>query len=168
MMDLIIQDIRIDAISAALDKAKQYRTLSEPEIAESICLDILKVDSHNQETLVVYILALSDQLHHTEKQSQIKAIQSAIAKLDSKYEREYYNGILNERRARFLISQPMSRGFAYDYFEEAIISYQKAQAMCPNKNDEAILRQNSCVRTVLKEKLTPRQEREDILADRES
>ena len=106
-MELTLNDIHRDAIESALAKARQYRSLLEPEIAESICLDILKVDDNNQQALIIYILALTDQLHQNEKQSQIKQIQKTILRLESEYERHYYTGIMNERRARFLISQPM-------------------------------------------------------------
>ncbi len=34
-------------IPAALEKAERYRLLNEPRLAESICLDILEVDSGN-------------------------------------------------------------------------------------------------------------------------
>ena len=167
-MELKLHNIHLDAIESALVKARQYRSLLEPEIAESICLDILNVEPENQDALVVYILGLTDQLHHTEKQSQIKVIQTTIARLSSDYERHYYSGILSERRARFLISQPMSHTFAYDYFVEAMGHYQQAEQLSPEHNDDAILRQNSCTRTIQKEKLKPRQDSEDILVDMES
>lgn len=167
-MDLKLHAIHADAIDLALEKAKQYRSLLEPEIAESICLDILHVDENNPQALIVYILALTDQLRHAEKQTQMKAIRKAIEKLDSQYQRYYYTGLLNERRARFLVSQPMSHSFAYDYFMEAMQCYQQAQQICPKNNDEAILRWNSCIRTIEKEKLQPRLDSEDVLVDMES
>ena len=55
-MELKLHNIHLDAIEAALVKARQYRSLIEPEIAESICLDILNVEPENQDALVVYIL----------------------------------------------------------------------------------------------------------------
>ena len=167
-MDLKLHDIHADAIKKALKKAKQYRSLLEPEIAESICLDILHIDHDNQDALVVYILALTDQFHHADKQTQVKVIQKAIEKLDSQYHRFYYTGLLNERRARFLISQPMSHTFAYEYFIEALQNYQKAEQIRPENNDEAILRWNSCIRIIQQEKLQPRLDSEDILVDMES
>lgn len=167
-MELKLHTIHPDAIESALEKAKQYRSLLEPEIAESICLDILHIDENNQCALVIYILALTDQFHHTEKQSQIRAIQKAIEKLDSEYQRHYYTGLLNERRARSLISQPMSHSFAYDYFMEALESYQQAGKTSPEHNDDAILRWNSCIRTIQQQKLQPRRDSEDILVDMES
>ena len=47
-----------EAVPAALERAKHYRLLNEPGAAESICLDILEVDSENQETLITLILAM--------------------------------------------------------------------------------------------------------------
>lgn len=167
-MELTLHDIRISAVGKALEKAVQYRSLLEPEIAESICLDILKIDPENQDVLIVYMLALLDQISRTENQNQIKTIETAIEKLKSQYQRYYYTGLLNERRARHLLTQAMSHSFAYDYFIEALKSYQQAIDRCPEKNDEAILRWNSCIRTVEKEKLKPRRDSEDLLVDMES
>lgn len=167
-MELILHAINVNSVELALDKARQYRSLLEPEMAESICLDILNINQDNQQALVIYILALSDQLHHPDKQSQIKVIQSVIEKLDSEYQRHYYTGLLNERQARFLLSQPMSRSFAYDYFIEAFKHYELAKPLGPENNDEAILRSNSCIRTIQKEKLQARQDNGDILTDMES
>jgi tetratricopeptide (TPR) repeat protein len=157
-MKLELHDIHPDAIDKALDKAKQYRSLLEPEMAQSICLDILNIDEHNQQAIVLYILALSDQLRHTETLTQVKDITQAIEKLDSKYQQLYYSGLLNERRALALMAQPMSHSFAYDYFVEALKYYQQAETMCPEQNDEAILRWNSCIRTIQNQKLQPRQD----------
>jgi len=117
---------------------------------------------------VIYILALLDQISRTEKQTQIKSIERTIEKLASQYQRYYYSGLLNERRARHMITQTMSHSFAYDYFVEALKFYQQAVDRCPDKNDEAILRWNSCIRTIEKEKLKPRRDSEDALVDMES
>ncbi|OUR70913.1 hypothetical protein A9Q78_11240 [Methylophaga sp. 41_12_T18] len=167
-MELKLHNIHTGAIDSALAKATQYRSLLEPEIAESICLDILHIEESHQQALIIYILALTDQLNQSEKQSQIKEILKAVDKLDAEYQRLYYTGLLNERRARFLITQPMSHSFAYDYFFEALENYKKAEKISPDDNDEAILRWNSCIRTIQKEKLKPRRDSEDILVDMES
>ena len=167
-MELKLHDIRISAVKKALKKAKQYRSLLEPEIAESICLDILNIDPENQDVLIVYILALLDQISRTENQTHIKTIERTIDNLTSQYQRYYYIGLLNERRARHLLTQAMSHSFAYDYFFEALTSYKQAIERCPQKNDEAILRWNSCIRTVETEKLKPRRDSEDLMVDMES
>lgn len=167
-MELNLHEIHLESIELALAKARQYRSLREPEIAESICLDILHIDPGNQQALVLYILALTDQVHHAGKRTQIQDIESAIEKLESQYQRYYYTGLLHERRARFMLSQSMARAFAYDYFIEALQCYALAEPIRPANNDEAILRWNSCIRTINREKLRPRADSEDIFTDMES
>ncbi|HAO24864.1 MULTISPECIES: hypothetical protein [unclassified Methylophaga] len=167
-MDLNLHDIHAESIELALDRARQYRSLLEPEIAESICLDILNIEPENQAALVVYILALTDQISISGSQSPFQDIEVAIAKLTSEYKQIYYTGIVLERRARFMLTQPMSRAFAYDYFIKALECYQQAEQMRPDHNDEAILRWNSCVRTIQREKLEPLSETDQIVMSRES
>ncbi len=167
-MDLSLHDIHADSIDLALDKARQYRSLQEPEIAESICLDVLNIDPDNQVALVIYVLALTDQISISGSQSPFQAIESAIERFNSDYKRIYYTGIFHERRARFMLTQPMSRAFAYDYFVKALECYQQAEQMRPEHNDEAILRWNSCVRTIAREKLEPASDHDEVLMSRES
>jgi len=167
-MDLTLHDIHAESIELALDRARQYRSLLEPEIAESICLDILNIEPENQAALVVYILALTDQISISGSQSPFQDIETAISKLSSEYKQSYYSGIVLERRARFMLTQPMSRAFAYDYFIKALECYQQAEQMRPDHNDEAILRWNSCVRTIQREKLEPLSETDQIVMSRES
>ena len=167
-MDLNLHDIHAESIELALDRARQYRSLLEPEIAESICLDILNIEPENQAALVVYILALTDQISISGSQSPFQDIEAAINKLTSEYKQIYYTGIVLERRARFMLTQPMSRAFAYDYFIKALECYQQAEQMRPDHNDEAILRWNSCVRTIQREKLEPLSETDQIAMSRES
>lgn len=167
-MELKLHAIHPESIELALAKARQYRSLLEPEIAESICLDILHIEPDNQQALILYILSLTDQLHHAGKKTQINAIEAAIEKLSTEYHRHYYTGLLHERRARFMLSQSMSRTFAYDYFIEALQCYQLAEPLRPSNNDEAILRWNSCIRTIKKERLRPRPDSDDIYTDMES
>lgn len=167
-MELNLHDIHAESIELALDRARQYRSLLEPEIAESICLDILNIDPDNQAALVVYILALTDQISISGSQSPFQDIDAAIARLASEYQQIYYTGIVLERRARFMLTQPMSRAFAYDYFIKALECYQQAEQMRPHHNDEAILRWNSCVRTIQREKLEPLSESDQIVMSRES
>ena len=102
-MDLSLHDIHADSIDLALDKARQYRSLLEPEIAESICLDVLNIDPANQAALVLYILALTDQISISGSQSPFQAIETAISQLQSDYKQLYYTGIFHERRARFML-----------------------------------------------------------------
>ena len=167
-MELKLHDIHSNAIDQALAKARQYRSLLEPEIAESICLDVLNIDPEHQTALVLYILALLDQISRSDKRVKRKTVEQFIAKLDSEYQRYYYLGLLNERMARYMISQTMSHSFAYDYFYDALNYYQQAEQISPEQNDEATLRWNSCLRTIEKEQLHPRRDSDDVLVDMES
>ena len=65
MNNFTLHSINTRAIPAALEKASQYRSLLEPEQAESICLDILAVQPDNYEAKVILILSLTDQFTHS-------------------------------------------------------------------------------------------------------
>ena len=49
------------AIPSAIAKAERYRLLNEPGEAESICLDVLQIDPHNEDARIMLLLALTDQ-----------------------------------------------------------------------------------------------------------
>ena len=48
--------------------------------------------------------------------------------------------------------------WAYDLFREAMECYEKAEAVRPAGNDDALLRWNTCARIIAKNKLVPREE----------
>lgn len=150
-------------IGLALEKAKQYRSLLESELAISICLDIFAIDNDNQNALVIYILALSDTFshHNANATKPDKKILDAIKRLKSEYQSVYYLGIFYERKARSLMRQPMSRSFAYDLFTQAIAHFQQAEKISEG-SDDAILRYNACVRAIKNEHLQPRQDADDV------
>ncbi len=158
------------SIPAVLDKARQYRSLLEPDLAISICLDVFAVDADNQDALVIYILALSDTLsgHSTVSQKVDKKILDAIKQLHSNYQQNYYQGIFYERKARALIRHAMSRSFAYNLFIKAIEYYDEAEKISPPDCDDAILRHNACVRSIQDAHLSPRQDIDDVSWQRES
>lgn len=146
------------SIPAALDKAKQYRSLLEPQQAESICLDILEISPEHNEARIVLILALTDQFTHSGTHIDQKQVLKLINALPEKYQRLYYRGIVDERRGRALLRESMSRSFAYDYFMQAVDHYDQAHTCHPEHNDDAILRRNACIRTMQREKLQPRRD----------
>ena len=94
-----LKSLHKDAIPAALEKAERYRLLNEPGEAESICLDILRVDPENQQAIIMLLLALTDRFEkgYGVSDSQAKEL---LARLKSDYERAYYSGIVAERRAK--------------------------------------------------------------------
>jgi hypothetical protein len=152
-----------DAIGAALEKAERYRLLNEPGEAESICLDILDVDPQNQQAIITLLLALTDRFTkgYGVSDTQIKEL---LGRIRDEYERAYYCGIFAERRAKAKLAQhtPGCRFQAYELFCEAMDWFEKAEAIRPTGNDDALLRWNTCARIIKRNKLVPREEEEPI------
>jgi hypothetical protein len=149
-----------DSIAKALQKVERYRLLNEPAEAESICLDVLRVDPGNQQALVMLLLALTDQFDRGSA-SGVHQAREIIPALTSAYEREYYAGIVCERRAKALIEQaaPGSASVAYDFVRQAMDHYDRAQAIHPPHDDSALLRWNTCARMLMRSQhLAPRAE----------
>ncbi|MGH7937384.1 MAG: hypothetical protein ACREFG_02685 [Chthoniobacterales bacterium] len=148
-----------EAIPAALEKAERYRLLNEPAEAESICLDILATDPENQPALIALLLAVTDRFSKGYGVSDTQA-GKLLARLTGEYERAYYAGILAERRAKARLAQgsPGSSHHAYDDLSEAMGQFEKAEAIRPRGNDDALLRWNTCARMIAKNKLVARDE----------
>jgi hypothetical protein len=140
-----------------LEKAERYRLLNEPEQAESICRDILRIDPENQQALITLLLALTDQF---DKGLPVNRAREFLSRLHGEYERAYYAGIICERKARSHLHQGLpGAGFAaYDWLREAMSWYEKAEAIRPPGNDDATLRWNACARTIRDRSLVPRSE----------
>jgi len=137
------------AVPAALEKAHRYRLLNEPSDAESICRDVLAVDPQNQEALVTLVLALSDQLEERMAAAYDEGL-ALLRQLADDYRRQYYAGILCERRAKAQRRRGGMRAAhaVYDWFRRAMEHYEKAIALAPAANQEAILRWNACARVL--------------------
>ncbi len=138
-----------EAVESALAKADHYRHLNEPVQAESICLDVLKVEPDNQRALVTRVLSLTDQFAQNLNRA-FREAKSLVPSLDSDYARAYYWGIVCERRARnHLQSGSLGSGhMAYDWLHQAMGSYDTAAANAPAGNEDAILRWNACARVI--------------------
>ena len=136
-----------DAIPAALDKAERYRLLNEPVQAESICLDVLAVEPDNQRAVVTQILAITDHLQ-TQGSEGAQRARALIPRLKDEYRRIYYAGIVAERHGLAVLEKgaPRAGERAYELIREAMDLYEKAEAMRPPGEDEAILRWNTCAR----------------------
>ena len=135
------------AIPGALAKAERYRLLSEPEEAQSICEDVLRADPSNFEAVRTLILSLTDSFPNHEPNNVSRA-QDLVARLPSEYERAYYGGLVAERRARALLKRggPGRTLPAGDLLREAMTSFERAEAVKPADNDDALLRWNACAR----------------------
>jgi len=139
-------------IPHALEKAERYRLLNDPAQAESICRDILAIDPAHQQALRTLILALTDQLATTPTARDAREL---IAQLGDEYERAYYTGIVYERETRaYLERKNIVRSAAYDGFRHAMEHYEQAEKLRPHDTD-AVLRWNSCVRAIERERLEP-------------
>jgi len=138
-----------DGIARALEKAERYRLLNDPIDAESICLDVLRIDPDNQKALVVMLLAVTDQFEGFAVDAS--RAQGVLRRLRDEYQRAYYAGIISERRAKAHLKTggPGSGYVAYDGFREAMTFYAKAEALRPPGNDDAILRWNACARILM-------------------
>jgi tetratricopeptide (TPR) repeat protein len=146
-----------DAIPAALEKALRYRLLNEPAEAESICHDVLAIDSQNQEALVMLLLATTDRFGKGYGVG-VTEVQDVLARLRDEYERAYYAGIICERRAKaqLLHGYPGAGHDAYEFLREAMTWFEKAEALRPPKNDDALLHWNTCARIIMRNQLVPR------------
>ena len=135
------------AIPGALAKAERYRLLNEPDEAQSICEDVLHADPTNFEAVRTLILALTDSFPNHDPNTVGRA-QELVARLPSEYERAYFAGLVAERRARALMTRggPGRALPAGDLLREAMRAFERAEAVKPADNDDALLRWNACVR----------------------
>ena len=148
------KSISREAIPEALAKAERYRLLNEPEQAESICLDILAIDADNQPALITLLLALTDQFHG-QRNDCFSEAQAVLPRLHGDYERLYYEGIIWERRAAARLERGgagTSRVVA-PWLRKAMDEYERAEALRPAGNDDAILRWNTCARLFMRHHL---------------
>ena len=138
------------AVPAALAQAQRYRLLNEPAEAESICLDVLRVDPDNQDALVTLILSYTDQFPDGVARPAAAA-EKAAARLTDAYKRSYYSGIIHERRGKAVLKQdrPGAGRSAQEWLRDAMRCYEKAEAIRPEENDEALLRWNTCARILM-------------------
>jgi hypothetical protein len=154
-----LKSLSVEAIPASLEKAERYRLLNEPAEAESICLDVLATEPANQKALTTLLLALTDRFSKGYGVSDTQA-KEVLGKIKGEYERAYYSGILAERRAKAQLARgtPGSHHQAYDGFREAMHWFEKAEAVRPAGNDDALLRWNTCARMIAKNQLSARED----------
>lgn len=140
-----LKHISSASISRCLAKAERYRLLNEPSEAESICLDVLEVDPDHQEALIALLLALTDQFSESPGVDVIGPTE-ILRRLSDSYERHYYAGIIHERWGRALLKKAAPGHVSTSWIREAMREYEKAEAIRPPGNEDAILRWNACVR----------------------
>ncbi len=143
-----LKSLSHEAVPAALEKAHRYRLLNEPEQAVSICEDVLRLQPENQDALVSLILAMTDRFQS--RPVSPGSVRALLPRLLGDYERAYFAGIIDEREgiAWMRSGQPRSGAAAYQCFRSAMELFERAEAIRPQGNDDALLRWNSCARIV--------------------
>ena len=152
-----IKPLSPEGVKQALEKAERYRLLNEPAEAESICHDVLMIEPENQEALVTLLLALTDRFSKGYALGATQA-QEVAARLTDEYQRQYYSGIIHERRGKALLNRgvPGSGYDAYEWLREAMQEYEQAEKLRPAGNEDAILRWNACARIIMHNHLVAR------------
>jgi hypothetical protein len=140
-----LKSISKAGIPEALAKVDLYRYLNEPEEAESICRDILAVDSEHQLARRMLGLAITDQFLGIAA-DRYAEVYSIFQSLRDPYERHYYTGLLLERRAKAQLHTGCSPHILLPLIEEAMRHFAEAEKIRPAGNDDSILRWNRCVR----------------------
>jgi tetratricopeptide (TPR) repeat protein len=148
-MELKLKTISKDGITEALSKVDLYRYLNEPEEAESICHDILAADPENQLALRMLGLTITDQFEGQTSDRYAEA-EKIFQSLSDPYERVYYTGLLQERRAKAQIRAGRPAKMLVGSFQEALRCFEEAEKIRPPHNDDAVLRWNRCVRLLEK------------------
>lgn len=143
-----LKKIHRDGIPAALEKAIRYRLLNEPLQAESICRDILAIDSKNTQAWTTLLLALTDQFPDGPA-TVVDDANACIEQLTNEYEKAYYSGIICERRG-YAWYQQKTPGWGpavHSWLTKAMEWYEKAESLAPSaSNMDPILRWNTCAR----------------------
>ncbi len=148
-MELKLKTISKQSIPEAISKAELYRYLNEPEESESICHDILAVDPGNQVAMRILGLAITDEFtgEGTDRYAEAEGM---FQKLADPYEREYYTGLLLERRAKAQMRAGRPPTSITVLFHEAMGHFEAAEKISPPENDDAMLRWNRCARLLEK------------------
>jgi hypothetical protein len=142
-----LRPIHKDAIPSALEKADTYRLLNQPQNAESICRDILRVDPDHQAALELMLLSLTDQFGKNLKVA-VQHTQELLPRITDEYQRTYYDGVIKERWARSQFDANAPGYVVFDWINQAMECYQAAEKLSPKGNDDPILRWNTCARYV--------------------
>lgn len=146
-MEYELKRISTAGIAEAIAKAELYRSLNEPEEAESICRDILTIEPQHQLALRLLGLALTDQFTG-DASDRYRETEDIFQHLADPYERLYYTGILCERRAKAQLRAGQPPRTLLALFRQALQSFAEAERIRPTGNDDAILRWNRCVRVL--------------------
>jgi len=154
-----LKKISRESIPMALEKPEPYPLLNETALSESICPDILEIDSKNSKAIVTLLLAITDQFG-SGSFDDINHARQLVALLPEEYQQHYYSGIICERKGKSILHKGIPDGdfIAYEWLSDAMEFYEKAETTRPAGNDDSILRWNTCARLILRHHLQPKNE----------
>ena len=149
-----LKHLSLEAVPKALERADRYRLLNDPGVAESICIDVLRVEPGNRQAIVMLLLALTEQLEQ-ERGAALGRARELLPRFADEYSRAYYAGIICERWAKANLKRavPSSRAAAHQALTEAMSWFEKAEALRQPGNDEALLHWNTCARIMARHEL---------------
>jgi hypothetical protein len=159
-----LKPISKEAIPSAIDRAKRYRLLNQPWHAESICRDVMSTEPDNQQNLIILVLAITDQFTSEKRSKGINDVLPIIEQLKDLYQKEYASGIVYERQAWAALNRggPRAGYIAYYHLLDAMEYYERSQKSHPDKNEESVLRWNTCARMISEYNLKAAPEGEGI------
>ena len=134
----------------ATQKAERYRLLNQSSAAESICLDVLEVDPANQQALVTLLLAITDQFveraGRAARGARGRCCRGSPTSTSARTTRASSPSAARTRSSR---SGAMhAEAMAATTLRAAMEWFEKAERLRPPGNDDAILRWNTCQRTL--------------------
>src|SRR5580765_7496407 len=129
-MEVKLKTISKAGIPEAISKAELYRSLNEPEEAESICRDILAVEPEHQLALRLLGLSITDQFCGAAS-DRSGEVETLFQRLADRYERLYYSGLLHERRAKAQMCVGRSAHTVAPLFAEAMRCFAEAEVIRP-------------------------------------
>jgi hypothetical protein len=171
-----LKKLDLHGIPAAIAKAERYRFLNEPREAESICRDIIEVDPAGQGgpggAYATLILAMTDQFSASPGASNPTSpdrVLPLIDSLDAPYDRAYLSGVICERWAKAELARGSAHTPAhvvFDWLARAMRHFAEAEELAPAGNEDAVLRWNSCVRILERNReIRPRSEDSSTMSD---
>jgi len=141
-----LKQLRARNLRAAVDLAKQYRDLNQPEDAESICRDVLEVSPYDEDAWRTLGLALTDQFASSWMMLFDEAC-AAFSNLRSEYEKLYFTGVAWERYAKAQLGAGHSNN-AIHAFEQAMELFDRADGLGSADDPRPVLHYNRCVRAL--------------------
>jgi hypothetical protein len=142
-----LKKLHADSILGAIEKANRYRLLNVPQLAESICLDILDIEPENQDVLVILLLSLSDQFSEKSFHLSKTRVSDLVARLTDPYQHAYYKGLVCEKRGMATLQHQAPSYVVFEWLDKAMFWYAEANTLT-HDNDDPILRWNTCARII--------------------